>query len=97
MNGPSDKLELVRFRENEMSGRGPLIALALFTAIAAPMPLYVLFGIFADSYDKWMHPRGTTYPMPNLAPLYFFGCLLILCPIAALWFFYFSAKKKRKT
>lgn len=60
-----------------------------------PVPLYFLVLSGFEMIDNWIHQRGS-FPLPSLAPGFFFCSLLALLPLALLWGLFFWIWKTRK-
>lgn len=78
-----------------MSREGCLRELIVLSVIVAPVPLFIFVTSGLSMIYDWIIQRGS-FPLPSLAPAFFFGSLFALLPLALLWGLYFFVSKKSK-
>ena len=87
----------MRFQENGTMRRFFLVGLiALTTVVAPPSVFYLVGGLCGVIYDAFHEPPPNTYPtLPSLAPVFIFGALVFLVPLAGLWWLYFAINEDK--
>lgn len=76
-----------------MKDKGCLIALIPLTVFIGLPAAFCLFASLYGMFDDWWHQRPN-FPLPSLAPAYFVGSLIVLVPLALLWWVYYAITKK---